>query len=487
MRGARGRPLASDDAIEAYVDGLGFAVAGTFGGHTSCVELETGGRDYVLCDLGSGVRPFGQAVLARHGAGAPRTYHIFLSHLHWDHIMGLPFFIPAYIPGNRLRIYGGHAEAGAARRQMDAPSFPVGFSTFRAAFEFVHLVPGVRHDVADMTVTTLRQRHTGDSYGYRFERAGRVVRITDSEHKLEDPGETDRFVEFFRGADLVIFDAMYSLADAISVKADWGHSSNVVGVELCQLARAAHLCLFHHEPASDDRAIAKVLADAQRLEEITRTEAPLRVSAAYDGWKSRLSADPALDLPASRTGRIHLAGAALIAVFTCVIAISPRFATPLREAWFDAVQRIMPRAVRAMPATVVEIDAKSLAELGRWPWPRSLLADLLTRVSGTACGDRVGHPDARGRSRRRAARACASRDTGRPRRGGAARAHGDVTASSAVPDRRRAGRTGGAATRRAFHRCAHQRRAAQSRGVRLGPHLRRPYGGSCAVSLSSRR
>ena len=94
-----------------------------------------------------------------------------------------------------------------------------------------------------------------------------------------------------------------------------------------------------------------------------------------------MSADPALDLPASRTGRIHLAGAALIAVFTCVIAISPRFATPLREAWFDAVQRIMPRAVRAMPATVVEIDAKSLAELGRWPWPRSLLADLLTRVS----------------------------------------------------------------------------------------------------------
>ena len=257
VRGARGRPLASDDAIEAYVDGLGFAVAETFGGHTSCVELETGGRDYVLCDLGSGVRPFGQAVLARHGAGAPRTYHIFLSHLHWDHIMGLPFFIPAYIPGNRLRIYGGHAELEAAlRRQMDAPSFPVGFSTFRAAFEFVHLVPGVRHDVADMTVTTLRQRHTGDSYGYRFERAGRVVVYsTRLRAQARGSGETDRFVEFFRGADLVIFDAMYSLADAISVKADWGHSSNVVGVELCQLARARTCaCSTTSPPATTARS-----------------------------------------------------------------------------------------------------------------------------------------------------------------------------------------------------------------------------------------
>ena len=90
-------------------------------------------------------------------------------------------------------------------------------------------------------------------------------------------------MQFFRDADLVIFDAMYSLADAISVKADWGHSSNVVGVELCQLAGVRHLCLFHHEPVFDDAAIEAMLAETRRLEEITRGAAPLRVSAAYDG------------------------------------------------------------------------------------------------------------------------------------------------------------------------------------------------------------
>ncbi len=287
LRGAQGNALRTERDLEAYVDGLGFEVAGTFGGHTSCVEIETGGSEYVLCDLGSGVRPFGQAAIARHGPAAPQTYHVFMSHVHWDHIMGLPFFSPAYIPGNRICIYGGHAELESAlRRQMDPPSFPVDFSVLRADIEFVHLAPGTEYPIAGMTVRTLRQRHTGDSYGYRFERGGRtIVYSTDSEHKVGDAAETAAFVEFFRDADVVVFDAMYSFADATSVKADWGHSSNVVGVELCQLAGAAHLCLFHHEPASNDAALAKLLSDTRRLEEITRTGPPMRVSSAYDGME----------------------------------------------------------------------------------------------------------------------------------------------------------------------------------------------------------
>src|SRR5205085_11568896 len=103
--------------------------------------------------------------------------------------------------------------------------------------------------------------------------------------KLADPKANEAFIEFFRNADLVIFDAMYSLADAISVKADWGHSSNIIGIELCQRARARHLCLFHHEPASSDDTIEHVLKDTRRYEELTRTDAPVYVSAAYDGME----------------------------------------------------------------------------------------------------------------------------------------------------------------------------------------------------------
>jgi phosphoribosyl 1,2-cyclic phosphodiesterase len=285
LRAASGKPLDSAAAIDRFVDELPFEIAGTYGGHSPCVEIDTGTSERVLCDLGTGVRPFGESMLAAHGARAPQSYHVFLSHVHWDHIMGLPFFAPAYIPGNRIRIYGGHAELEAAlRRQMDPPSFPVPFATMRASIEFVQLDIARRHEIAGMAVTATLQRHGGDSYGYRFESAGRtIVYSTDSEHRLDNDAEREAFVELFRDADLVVFDAMYSLADAITVKQDWGHSSNVVAVELCQLANVRHLCLFHHEPALGDAAISKVLADTRRLEEITRSGAPMRVSAAYDG------------------------------------------------------------------------------------------------------------------------------------------------------------------------------------------------------------
>ena len=290
LRSAAGRKFSSDAEIDQYVEGLPFDVAGSYGGHSSCVEIETGGPEFVICDLGSGARALGNAKLASRRADRSLTFHVFLSHVHWDHIMGLPFFAPAYVPGTRVFIYGCHPAIEAAlRRQMDQPSFPVSFDAFRATFEFVRLEPGRRHDVAGLSVTAKLQRHGGDSYGYRFEADSKAVAYsTDSEHKLDDVAELEAFVAFFRRADVVIFDAMYSLADAVSVKADWGHSSNVVGVELCQLANARHLCLFHHEPALDDAAISRVLAETRRLEEITRTGEPLLVSAAYDGMEIAL-------------------------------------------------------------------------------------------------------------------------------------------------------------------------------------------------------
>jgi phosphoribosyl 1,2-cyclic phosphodiesterase len=290
LSGASGLDTSNASAVEAYVDELDFATRGTYGGYSSCVEVGSLDAHPIIFDMGSGAQALGQSLLSRDRPDRPQTYHVFMSHLHWDHIMGFPFFAPAYQPGNRIVIHGCHEELEAAfRRQQDRPSFPVDFSTLGARVEFDVVEPGRRLAIADFFVTAIKQRHEGNSYGWRIERDGKtVVYSTDSEHRVENSAEIARFVEFFRDADLVIFDAMYSLADAISVKADWGHSSNIVGVELCQLAGAKRLCLFHHEPAHDDAKIERILAETRRFEKLTRGRNTLEIIAAYDGLELTL-------------------------------------------------------------------------------------------------------------------------------------------------------------------------------------------------------
>jgi phosphoribosyl 1,2-cyclic phosphodiesterase len=294
---AQGCELPDRAAARAFLQSLPFAQRGSYGGQTSCVEItlprsdHDGYIEHLICDAGSGLRLFGGSALATHGVTTRQRFHILLSHLHWDHIMGLPFFTPAYLPGNEVHFYGGHTQLRAAiERQQDPPSFPVPFSDLRAQLHFHHLLPGSVTEIVGSRVQLLRQNHAGDSYGYRIECGGKaVVYSTDSEHRLDDPEETAAFIRFFDNADAVIFDSMYSLADTLSLKADWGHSSNVVAVELCQLAKARQLLLFHHEPTFSDVRIAQMEAESQRLEAITRgSRAALIVRASYDGMEVAL-------------------------------------------------------------------------------------------------------------------------------------------------------------------------------------------------------
>lgn len=274
-----------------FVDSLPFAMRGTYGGQTPCVELRGKDGATLICDLGSGARGLGNAKLARFGPGQPQTYHIFISHLHWDHLMGLPFFSPLYIPGNRLVIHGCHAELEAAvRLQMSAPGFPVDFSLVQGQVEFRLLETGRAYDIAGFRVEAMRQTHGGDSYGYRFEQDGKCfVYATDSEHKLDQEEQWAACIEFFREADLIAFDAMYSLSEMVSVKADWGHSSNMIGVELALAAGARRLALFHHDPLNDDASLDRLLEDSPRFEAMSRSRRPpLEVISAHDGLTVQL-------------------------------------------------------------------------------------------------------------------------------------------------------------------------------------------------------
>ena len=288
---ANGQSIASIDEAEAFIDReLDFAASATYGGATACVEIESG-DSYFICDMGSGLREFGLNALKRCADGHVRIYNFFQSHLHWDHIMGFPFFAPAFDPSAKIRIHSAHPDAeDALRRQQEEISFPVPFDWLRASIEFVAMTPGEPIEVDGLTVVAEKQQHSHDSYGYRFrDSTGRnVVFSTDSEHKADNMKDEAAFIDFFRDADLVICDTMYSLADSVSMKEDWGHSSNVVAIDLCHEAGAKRLALFHHEPTYGDEDIQRMHEESIRYEELTRDGSALEVLCAYDGLEIRL-------------------------------------------------------------------------------------------------------------------------------------------------------------------------------------------------------
>jgi ribonuclease BN (tRNA processing enzyme) len=172
----------------------------------------------------------------------------------------------------------------ALRTQHSAPWFPVDFRSLAATIEFVPLEPGEVRQVAGLWVAAIEQFHSDDSYAYRFYKGAKsVVYSTDCEHRYDSLDASYPFVEFYRNADLLIFNAMYSLGDTVSVKEHWGHSNNIVAVELAQAAQVKQLALFHHDPVLDDPKIEAVLAETVRFEAISRCGTKLNVLAAYDG------------------------------------------------------------------------------------------------------------------------------------------------------------------------------------------------------------
>ncbi|MBP8980244.1 MAG: MBL fold metallo-hydrolase [Syntrophobacterales bacterium] len=280
LKAARGRTLIDEEEIAAFVDReLPFAIRGTYGGNSSCIEIR-GGNGHVLCDAGTGLRDFGQTVNT-----SPGVYHLFLSHLHWDHLQGFPFFTPAYIPGNHVRIYSFHPDMeGAFTTQQRPPFFPVPLAAMRAEISFHPLEEGETYEIAGFQVRGTKQHHPGDSYGYRFAKDGKsVVYSTDSEHKKDAENPHYPYLDFIRETDLLIFDAQYTLLDAISDKENWGHSSNVVAVEMAVEGRVKRLCLFHHEHTYDDAMFDELLEDTRTYLRIHAETSRLEILLAYDG------------------------------------------------------------------------------------------------------------------------------------------------------------------------------------------------------------
>ncbi len=236
------------------------------GGNTSCVEVRAGGQLFIL-DAGTGLRALGAALLA---SKQTVDANLLLSHFHWDHIQGFPFFAPAYVPGSRLAIYGPERAASrgdvraAMEAQMRAPHFPVGLDAMRASLSFHALPSGASVSFGETHVAAAAACHPNGCLAYRISAGGRsVVYATDTEHDSASGRIDAGLVALAKGADVLIYDAQYTEAEYAS-KRGWGHSTNTEGARLAHAARVGQLVLFHHDPAHDDAEIARIERDTQR-------------------------------------------------------------------------------------------------------------------------------------------------------------------------------------------------------------------------------
>lgn len=248
----------------------------TTGGNTSCVEVLHDGERLIL-DGGTGLRALGETL-----GFAPLRATILFSHLHWDHIQGVPFFTPAYNPDSDVALMCAKREDGELREvlagQMTPPTFPVGLAALQGAKRFVDFRPGARFEVGPFAVTAFDQPHPNGVSAFRIEAGGkRLVYATDVEHGGEVSHVMLRESE---GVDLLIHDAQYHWAEYTGVngppRKGWGHSSWIEAVAVAQRCEAKRLALFHHDPTRDD-------AGVRRIERLAQERFPKAV-AAREGW-----------------------------------------------------------------------------------------------------------------------------------------------------------------------------------------------------------
>lgn len=236
-----------------------------YGGNTCCIEVRLANDTLIILDCGSGVRALGKSLLGEYG-DRPILGYIFLTHFHWDHIQGMPFFLPLYKRGNVFPFHSvlqrGRELKASVEGQMVNPYFPVDMSAMGATRHFFELEAG-SVEVNGALISSAPLNHPQGCVGYRIEADGSVfVLATDTE-----PGSPvhDRSVrDLARDADLLVYDSQYTPEQLKAEKKGWGHSSWLEGVRIARDSGVKRLVLFHHDPDSDDQFVDGLVAKAQR-------------------------------------------------------------------------------------------------------------------------------------------------------------------------------------------------------------------------------
>jgi phosphoribosyl 1,2-cyclic phosphodiesterase len=291
LQKAKPEDLADEGSIESFVQGLPHEIRGTFGGNSSCVTMQVG-DELLVFDAGSGIRVLGQELMATGFGRGQGKAHMFFSHTHWDHILGIPFFVPFYIKGNQFTIHSPLPDIKKRLEgQQNSEYFPIPFSIYASDIDFVILENKTEHKIGDMTITWKAMYHPGKCFAYRVDYKGKsVVYATDAEYKKLGSSDLKPAFEFFRDADLLIFDSMYTFSEGLE-KEDWGHSSTFIGVDLAVEANVKQIAFFHHEPTYNDAKLVDIFRQTEKYLKLVAPKQDLKMFLSYEGLAVDLLGD----------------------------------------------------------------------------------------------------------------------------------------------------------------------------------------------------
>ncbi len=236
--------------VSNYIKSVPEPVIGGYGTATTCVELSSA-KSQIIIDGGSGIRTLSESIMRGTSGRAKGPFHIFMTHFHWDHIIGLPFFTPHFIPGSEIHYYAVQSDLEQLIRGIfKKPYFPVPFEALKAKIHFHILEPRKPIQVDDFKVTPYQLDHPDPCWGYKVESGGKTyAHCVDTEGTRVTPEELGLDLPLYQNVDVMYFDAQYTLPE-LAEKANWGHSAAQVGLEIA-LREGIHRVLFaHHDPGA---------------------------------------------------------------------------------------------------------------------------------------------------------------------------------------------------------------------------------------------
>lgn len=278
--------LSSEETVEQFFRRLPFSLKSTYGGNTTCIELTTDSGNTIIIDCGSGMVKLGKKLMREKFGNGEGTANIFLTHTHWDHVQGIPFFSPFYVEGNDFNFYSPIEDLHERiMYQQVVTHFPIVFDAMSSNKNFFY-IPSEEEFILDDGVRILPKLmpHPGKSYGYRIEENGKsFVFTSDCEFNITEIDQIEDYETFFSDADVLLFDAQYTFAEAMH-KMDWGHSSAFIALDIAARFNAKRLLLFHHDPEYNDEKLDDILTSTLNYQSVNsgRME-KIKIDIAYEG------------------------------------------------------------------------------------------------------------------------------------------------------------------------------------------------------------